>query len=573
MRSGRWLGMLTPAAATSGDVVAALVLSLVVLLPLEMAVAARDPADRARRLGSHAARSRRRNRTSDGASGSCAGGPSSACADRWRAISRTTRCTARVRQMIRAGLPITAVLIAVNPIWGFSWYFNSENWATAAWQKIAESRVDDWREAMIDAAVRVARRVRASPRRACSTSPPTASASGDFSFIVIGDPGEGDPSQHALRDQLLLAARARRGEVRRDRLGRGLSGRRDEGLRAELLPAAEGRRQAGLRDSRQPRLVQRARRLCRQPDGPRDGARRDRGARQGRPEPVEHDRRSHRSADRVGGAVAIAVSACRPASSTRRSSSCTPAASRCIAIDTGIERRIDRETARVAEGGARSIDRAASRWRSSATRSTRPADRRSARDRSRTSTICCDRNGVQVMMAGDTHDFEYYRDDRTHYFVNGGGGAYLSIGTALDWPDRAALGDYAFYPRTDAVVGEARRGDAVLEMAGLVVGPPLRRVAVLGRGAVGGVRLQPRAVLSEFRRGAGRAIAQSRGACRRSASMGRCAGATCRPAARCCPPVVSSDDLVEFVLPLAPLAPAAIFLLTPATRQAYLVQP
>jgi len=58
---------------------------------------------------------------------------------------------------------------------------------------------------------------------------------------------------------------------------------------------------------------------------------------------------------------------------------------------------------------------------------------------------------VRVMMAGDTHDFEYYRDGRSHYFVNGGGGAYLSIGTALDWPPRPALADYAFYPRTDAV--------------------------------------------------------------------------------------------------------------------------
>jgi hypothetical protein len=67
-------------------------------------------------------------------------------------------------------------------------------------------------------------------------------------------------------------------------------------------------------------------------------------------------------------------------------------------------------------------------------------------------------HGVRVMMAGDTHDFEYYRDaaaaDPVHYFVNGGGGAYLSIGTALDWPTQGALGDYAFYPRTDAVAAK-----------------------------------------------------------------------------------------------------------------------
>ena len=61
---------------------------------------------------------------------------------------------------------------------------------------------------------------------------------------------------------------------------------------------------------------------------------------------------------------------------------------------------------------------------------------------------------VRIAMAGDTHDFEYYRekisrDDDTrvmHHFVNGGGGAYLSIGTALDFPKQPAVVDWAFYP-------------------------------------------------------------------------------------------------------------------------------
>ena len=51
-------------------------------------------------------------------------------------------------------------------------------------------------------------------------------------------------------------------------------------------------------------------------------------------------------------------------------------------------------------------------------------------------------HGATVVMAGDTHDFEYYHEQwgppaesrSMHHFVNGGGGAYLSIGTALDWP-------------------------------------------------------------------------------------------------------------------------------------------
>ena len=47
---------------------------------------------------------------------------------------------------------------------------------------------------------------------------------------------------------------------------------------------------------------------------------------------------------------------------------------------------------------------------------------------------------VAIVMAGDTHDLEYYTERRAgppkvmHHFVNGGGGAYLSFGTA--WTGR-----------------------------------------------------------------------------------------------------------------------------------------
>src|SRR5262249_50257673 len=54
---------------------------------------------------------------------------------------------------------------------------------------------------------------------------------------------------------------------------------------------------------------------------------------------------------------------------------------------------------------------------------------------------------VRIAMAGDTHDFEYYREKIVrsgaphvmHHFVNGGGGAYLSVGTALDFPKQAPV--------------------------------------------------------------------------------------------------------------------------------------
>jgi hypothetical protein len=65
--------------------------------------------------------------------------------------------------------------------------------------------------------------------------------------------------------------------------------------------------------------------------------------------------------------------------------------------------------------------------------------------------------GVTVMMAGDTHDLEYYSDTpaagapTVHYFVNGGGGAYLSFGTSLAWPETAPTGTWAYYPNHASV--------------------------------------------------------------------------------------------------------------------------
>jgi hypothetical protein len=66
-------------------------------------------------------------------------------------------------------------------------------------------------------------------------------------------------------------------------------------------------------------------------------------------------------------------------------------------------------------------------------------------------------HGVTIMMAGDTHDFEYYADPPSsgvpavHYFVNGGGGAYLSFGTALQWPAHPPTATWAIYPDRQAV--------------------------------------------------------------------------------------------------------------------------
>jgi len=69
-------------------------------------------------------------------------------------------------------------------------------------------------------------------------------------------------------------------------------------------------------------------------------------------------------------------------------------------------------------------------------------------------------HGVTIVMAGDTHDLEYYLERRgqglpdVYNFVNGGGGAYLSFGTALSWPAQAPTPDWAHYPDRRAVAGK-----------------------------------------------------------------------------------------------------------------------
>jgi len=42
------------------------------------------------------------------------------------------------------------------------------------------------------------------------------------------------------------------------------------------------------------------------------------------------------------------------------------------------------------------------------------------------------------------------------HFVDGGGGAYLSIGTALAFPEKPVFPDYAFYPRTDELTAKIK---------------------------------------------------------------------------------------------------------------------
>src|SRR5262249_10234590 len=104
-------------------------------------------------------------------------------------------------------LPATTILIAVNPIWGFSWFFNSESWATGIWDRWAAARTDTWREQMVLAVEQHFHQTNIPKDRLFQVEPEGVAANDDFSFLVLGDTGEGGAAQHSLRDQYLFLGR------------------------------------------------------------------------------------------------------------------------------------------------------------------------------------------------------------------------------------------------------------------------------------------------------------------------------------------------------------------------------
>jgi uncharacterized membrane protein HdeD (DUF308 family) len=351
---------------------------------------------------------------------------------------------------LATGIPIAAIVAATVPVWGMSWFFDTENWASGIWNSWAEARADTWREAMVRAV------------------PPTSSATpfavtapgtdtGDFSFIVIGDTGEGDASQHALRDQLLTVAS--HPDVRFVAIGSDVVYPNGSMIDYEAnfwLPfkgvskpvfAIPGNHD--WYDALEAFLA-----TFLQPDAARAAMR----AR------AEADLRlTSTTATRIDTLIA-------EADRLRREYAVPTGFQRApffefqsdgfalVALDTGIVKRIDPAQWAWLESA---LDRA--RGKLTMALLGHPLYAKAFdmaygnAEFARLKRLLLDR-GVTIVMAGDTHDFEYYaeppRDGRpaVHHFVNGGGGAYLSMGTALDWPESPPTAEWAFYPSRESLV-------------------------------------------------------------------------------------------------------------------------
>ena len=365
-----------------------------------------------------------------------------------------------VARGLQIGLPMAAILAATTPMWGMSWFFDTENWAAGIWNSWAEVRTDNWREAMVRA-IQERTTAAGQPSPAFAVNPPGVEAQGDFAFIVIGDTGEGDASQHILRDQLILASR--QSDVRFVVLSS------DVVYPIGAMKDYEAKFWLPFKGVQKPvyaipgnhdwyDALEAFAATFLEPDAARVAMK----AR------IEADLKLSRTTDRHIEALI------REAARLRKE----------YRVPTGFQQgpffqfQTDRFALFVVDTGVRkSIDPAQMEWLKTALAAAHGkfkmailghplyvAGEYMAEGNKPFAEIhrLLRDHGVQVVMAGDTHDLEYYTEGYTHaggprtmhHFVNGGGGAYLSMGTALGPPERMPAGPWAFYPARAPLVAK-----------------------------------------------------------------------------------------------------------------------
>jgi uncharacterized membrane protein HdeD (DUF308 family) len=395
---------------------------------------------------------------------------------------------AALRWGLQVGLPATAILIAVNPIWGFSWFFNSESWATEVWDRWAAARTDKWREQMVVAVENHYRAKKEAGENLFQVTPEGITGNDDFSFLVLGDTGEGGAAQHSLRDRFL--ALGQQPEIKFLMIASdviypsgamsdyeskfylpfkgftkpiyAIPGNHDwydalEGFAANFLEPDAARACMYSRVVTDNRLTTTTEKRI---DGMIDEAarlRREYGVSTGWQRGPFFEVQTERFA--------------------------------LIAVDTGVLRRLDTDQWAWLKSA---LDRSrgkfimvipghplyaggryqggdeppAGEW----TPSGSPIEIAGTHIGVETAPFAAihrlfREHQVQVVMAGDTHYFECYHElyeaggekNVMHHFVNGGGGAYLSIGTPLDWPKRPAVPNCGYYPRKDLLIDKLDR--------------------------------------------------------------------------------------------------------------------
>jgi uncharacterized membrane protein HdeD (DUF308 family) len=457
------LGILSPFVATAGDLLMSLILAIVVMLPARLLW---------RQITRPAERLAWSLRLDEKAYRIAMNPVTNWLIVRW--LNFRFSFDMRVRRarlslanalllLLRLGLPLTAFFVAFNPTWGFTWYFNTESWATGIYQKMTELRVDSWRISMVDA---VARAYGGGVDELFRITPDGIEGPSDFSFLVLGDTGEGDPSQYSLISRYL--ALGSNDDVKFLIVSSDViypAGSMQDYQTNFYLPfqgfakpiyaipgnhdwydALEGFN-ANLLEPKAARAAMRGR--------------------------VDADLGlTSTTMRRIDGLLGEAER-WRQLYNVKTGSQRAPffelqtADFALVAIDTGILRTVDQRQWAWLE---RALERSRGKFTMAIVGHPRFAGGSETPSHAEGHDVADSagqfaalyrllaNHGVSIAMAGDTHDFEYYRESFggdsarvMHHFVNGGGGAYLSIGTALDFPKQPPVTDWAFYPSTNSL--------------------------------------------------------------------------------------------------------------------------
>lgn len=361
---------------------------------------------------------------------------------------------------LQIGLPLAAIIAATTPMWGMSWYFDTENWAAGIWNSWAEHRTDTWREAMVNAVTQE------SPDAVADTAfaiaPDGVNPESDFAFIVIGDPGEGDASQLSLKSQLLKVAE--RDDVRFVVISSDVvypTGAMKNYEACFWLPFMGVTKPIyaipGNHDWYD--ALEGFAATFFTPDAARTAMR----AR------VETDAGiSSTTGSRIDELIAQASEFQRQYHVPTQLQQAPYFQLQTndfalFAVDTGVAKRVDavqyewlEKGLMAAQGKTIMVILGHPFFAGGSDLTVQdellapPTDFAQLRALLQT-------HKVSIVMAGDTHDLEYYREDSTnspavHHFVNGGGGAYLSFGTSLDWPEKPVTSHWAFFPNRQQVV-------------------------------------------------------------------------------------------------------------------------
>lgn len=380
----------------------------------------------------------------------------------------------------KVGLPITVVWIAIQPIFGdLNYFFNSENWSSIVWHRWAESRTDRWRENMIHALHEHYHGV--PPEQMFRVNPEGVTGKENFSFLVIGDNGDGSGGQHALRDRFLaLGARpdikfliCSSDVIYPDGAMRdyeyhfhlpfkgftkpiyGIPGNHDwydalEGFAANFLEPEAARACMRSRASTDARLTtsaeERIDRYIKEAGRLRREYHLNNGKQRGPFFEIHADRFA------------------------------------LIAVDTGVLKTMDSAQWKWFRAA---LDRAHGKFTmvllghplftaghyqgepDSQSGEWSPLNRSPLDEADEITTLNSIHqmlidHEVELVMAGDMHLFEHYRElyeaggkkKTMHHFVNGGGGAYICVGVPFDWPKKPATQDWTYYPSKDAVIAK-----------------------------------------------------------------------------------------------------------------------